>query len=287
MTTNNPILRPDILQDCLNLTKDTFNTIQSIKQKRKEMDTHTNTQITEEMLDAFFASKHFRFMAGTVDMIKSWEAFKSTHSTVTEERRDGWEILEYIHPHSGTIVSGTYFSGNSIDEDIRKRYLIRSVKRLVDNSILTLGNDTPKGRITKFEYAHPDGKMYIHYDLGGWDYLSQVEKAPIQEKPVLFTTEDGVSVYDIDQDLYWVLTASGWKTECSKLPPNPDNYNKTWKAFSTAAARKEYVLLNKPCLSVNDVEKICDLMYARGSYEQLLNINSLKELAKQRIGGNK
>jgi hypothetical protein len=30
------VISPELLQDCLNLTKDTFNTLQSIKQKRKD-----------------------------------------------------------------------------------------------------------------------------------------------------------------------------------------------------------------------------------------------------------
>ena len=71
----------------------------------------------------------------------------------------------------------------------------------------------------------------------------------------MFTTEDGVDIFEGDK--YFICTAS--LSNCinnegivSKFfKPNPN-----YKYFSTKEKAEEYILMNKPVLSLNDILKI-------------------------------
>lgn len=70
-------------------------------------------------------------------------------------------------------------------------------------------------------------------------------------KQPLFTTTDGKDIYD--NDLYWTVDSlftiwySGAASEIFD-----SGKNKSCKYFSTEEAAKEYIVMNKLCLSVND-----------------------------------
>jgi hypothetical protein len=86
-------------------------------------------------------------------------------------------------------------------------------------------------------------------------------KASKSRKP-LFTTEDGVEIFEgdvwhlIDPD-YWRI----WSGNHSTV--NPDRI----KYFSTRQAAEEYILMNKPCLSLKEV---IDLVEAKEYLTQLV-----------------
>jgi hypothetical protein len=95
-----------------------------------------------------------------------------------------------------------------------------------------------------------------------------------KSKPVLFTTEDGKHIYEGDD--YWFIRHDDTiGTANSSRPPLP----KGKATFSTEAVAKEYVLMNKPCLSVNDIISICaddqDTLSTRRMH--LLNTAKLKQ----------
>lgn len=101
----------------------------------------------------------------------------------------------------------------------------------------------------------------------------KASKTPVKEK--LFTTTDGVDIYF--GEWCWVVspeTSFGW-TPC-KVLMNATPLDVRGKYFSTEQAASEFVLLNKPCLSVQDL-LYCHVDF-RMSYYRII-----KELAKQKL----
>lgn len=88
------------------------------------------------------------------------------------------------------------------------------------------------------------------------DYLKSLHETQPKEqdtdtKPVLFTTEDGVGIKEDDM-LFYVLLKHNYNLHCN--PANiHDGKNPDYKYFSTKEAAEQYILEQKPCLSLNDL----------------------------------
>lgn len=305
------IIPPDILKDCINLTKDTVSTLLQIKEKRSAMSQQNIPQITDEMVKAFI---NWEFNGQMLPaMLEEWERFKKnlspqgvisekdwkelkknlySHSVSSSEKVENtWEVVEYIHPHSGTIVSGTYFTGNAVDEDIRKRYLIRTVKRLSDGEVFSIGDMCDTFFLGKIEYIRVNGK---HCTVGGEKWgcpLQSAKKAPIpEEKPVLFTTEDGVVIREGDDA--WVVNGI-WAVflKCAFDQEKYEDLVNHCLFFSTKEAANEYVTMNKPCLNLTEIDEILVKEIRIGgafAHTPIMKIlHSLKQLASSKIEGGK
>lgn len=120
------------------------------------------------------------------------------------------------------------------------------------------------------------------YTKGGcMNYDDEHFQKPPAEKEVLFTTEDGCPIYH--GDMYWNVS---------------DEFNKghfcadeDWtgrsgvRTFSTEDAADEWIVLNKRCLSFNDVMAVVrQLTDSSTGYGNRSFLNTkLKELAKSKI----
>jgi hypothetical protein len=130
---------------------------------------------------------------------------------------------------------------------------IYSVKRLSDGEIFTIGDlvtaySGASDKILSFNTIYNDCyKKEIAYATfknlatGGLD-ISCLKKA----KQPLFKTEDGIDIYEGDN---WVRVRL---SDFTILGIYGDAIGAI-KTFSTKEAAEEYVLLNKPCLSLKDV----------------------------------
>lgn len=113
------------------------------------------------------------------------------------------------------------------------------------------------------------------------EYLNQpvIEAPNTSVKEILFTTSDNVAIYE-DSDA-WVVSNS-FDIHC--VCACKSWYEKTkqhFKAyFSTQQAAKEYILLNKPVICLQD---IYDHFKKYMGYGDGVAINKLKELAKSKI----
>lgn len=87
----------------------------------------------------------------------------------------------------------------------------------------------------------------------------------------IFTTEDGVDIFEGDKTCWinnWTVTNfTDWKR----------NGNTKELHFSTKEAAEEYILLNKPCLSINDLS---DYYYTG---KKSLTLKKLKDLVKSKL----
>jgi hypothetical protein len=112
-------------------------------------------------------------------------------------------------------------------------------------------------------------KAIFRYDFAGkprqkeWvDEYSEIREwlhnwhnnRPTPKKEALFTTEDGVIAHENDTVYHLCILRDGaWKVSKSRARKEILPIPSWFKYFSTEEAAKEYVLMNKPCLSIQNV----------------------------------
>jgi hypothetical protein len=104
-----------------------------------------------------------------------------------------------------------------------------------------------------------------------WDkFKESKQRAP------LFITEDGVKIFDHEEVFYTCVVGQSWgcsKTNARKeLIPVPSYF----KYFSTEELCKEYILMNKPLLSLNEIKKIGQIGEENIYFERLIQAAKVK-----------
>ncbi len=171
---------------------------------------------------------------------------------------------------------------------------ILSVKRTKDNQIFSIGN-----HIHVHFYHQRNGKPHLiskilvtdngivlHINNGNCDCKCTVRlrnAIKMKEEP-LFTTEDGVEIFEGDtifsvEHTYYKIDdkIAGIYKGSNKNHPVEHWYNDD-KYFSTKEAAEEYILLNKPVLSINDFYS-----FSLCQAEEENTHNKLKALVKSRL----
>src|SRR5690606_17070140 len=140
--------------------------------------------------------------------------------------------------------------------------------------IFTIGDKCEKGIISSFSVF--DNNLIITYDNG---YTHPLKYA-IKSK-ALFRTEDGVDIYVGDR-ISTVLLSDMEIFTADGLAGRDTRPVEGFKYFSTKEKAEEYILMNKPCLSVAD---ICT--YFDGQLSGCSNLFYLKKLAKSKLNESK
>ena len=173
-----------------------------------------------------------------------------------------YEILSFVankrHINPGFIIeienNISIFGGHNIKgyiEDADNWWNIYSVKRLSDGEIFTI-NDRIKvfcgySFIKKFNINN----LNVLICTSKTGECFNIENLEHIKKP-LFTTEDGVDIFENDE--VWGITKNVWKPFYRNAKLNNKIVTETWfhGKFSTKEKAEEYILMNKPCLSIND-----------------------------------
>ena len=170
-----------------------------------------------------------------------------------------------------TWLNVTYTFNDLINN---KSYAIHSIKRLSDEEKFIIGDKVKTfNLITSIKSFRilQNNELAIDFDNNiSTTNANNLYKA----KQPLFTTEDGVDIYEGDTS-YGVR-----KTDFQIIPVTHHNSMYVYKnflEFSTKEKAEEYVLMNKPCLSINNV---IDVLKKPG-YSGLVEL--LKELVKTKI----
>jgi len=209
-----------------------------------------------------------------------------------------YEILSFKNINSGSLVdlhsnnlycckeSDTYKGiGVETKEDCmsKESLCIHSVRRLSDGEVFTIGDSIDfedfgnKGNqpIEKIEIDYFDNTRITAWDgpygIGISKWKNQSIKNP------LFTTEDGVDIFEGDDFFFpnthvWVISKTKADT---KMIHHVIEVNK-YKTFSNKEKAEEYLLLNKPCLSIQEVKNI---MYK----DRCFFATHLKSLVKSKL----
>ena len=212
-----------------------------------------------------------------------------------------YEILSFIGINT---IKGTLFTkeqcGHEFEEYLKNSHktlvTIHSVKRLSDGEIFTIGDrisfisNNPCSEIANIEsfYVKNDYLMTQTVSSNIGNYLSTIQKV----KQPLFKTEDGVDIFE--GDAYHAVNTTFFNKYGSQkafdkkspdLIPFWQSNGSVCKYFSIKEKAEEYILMNKPCLSVNDLTTlicITNVYKTTKSYETKL-CNSILELAKLKI----
>lgn len=160
---------------------------------------------------------------------------------------------------------------------------IHSVKRLSDGEIFTIGDKVfsvyINYTINKINIVNNKcmiNALYDTNDPNGSRLNYNLNNLKKSKKP-LFTTEDGVDIFEGDE--YYYFRFHSWtfdKARANQEFHSQDKLSSNSLYFSTKEKVEEYILMNKPVLSLKDVENI------------LLNKYNTKfrELVKQKINTN-
>lgn len=184
-----------------------------------------------------------------------------------------YEILT-VNPsenHTGYSDKKAIVSWNTCNKDF-KYWEIHSVKRLSDGEIFTIGDNTNAGIIKQFNICgntlqlKVDGLTFLN------DYLVKKVKQP------LFTTEDGKGIFEGDE--VNSVNKTTFILNCGNLNGGvvTSNFisNNNYLYFSTKSLAETFILMNKPCLSINDVNILKSIVFANWD-------KTLKELVKSKL----
>ena len=180
---------------------------------------------------------------------------------------------------------------------------IHSVKRN-DGEVFTVGDKTNGGTIKEFMlYTVNNGPKNIHivynHDLDNSNYPDFKNVQHLKQP--LFTTEDGVDIFE--GDVVTVVSLKDFKEgDCDGENDTPiEAYSITWEnkiissynwnlrkdnflQFSTKEKAKEYILMNKPCLSLNDIFKdVEEMRKGLKTFENSQLAKRFKKLVKQKL----
>lgn len=179
-----------------------------------------------------------------------------------------WESLAKIKDDGLYYTkSGSFWTYNSLigcGISVKSGHIkIHSIKRLSDGEVFTIGDSVMRyGKIAEIRTIKLDknwaGGAVINEGLK--PYLGEcIETLSKVDNPIL-KTEEGVEIFEGDE-LWWLRVIEddneieeifsygkyGWNGEIS--------INGTYKWFSNEYSAKEYIIMNKPLLSVMDVKQ--------------------------------
>lgn len=176
-----------------------------------------------------------------------------------EEKKD-WEIISYKNLYDGIHVGNENCTKYLCD--------IHSIK--YKDQVFTIGDKTDKGEIGAFVLR--ENELKVHVLHGALFDISEVKK--VERKP-LFVTEDGIDVY-VDDEVFQVSLVSNYTLSKmiyrETVPIPPPSY---FKYFKSKEKAEEFIELNSPKLSVNEVKE--ELHNKYGERNETCN-NILKRL---------
>jgi hypothetical protein len=233
--------------------------------------------------------------------------YKLTPVQEAENTVKDWEIIEFEGKHWTWKLrdDGTYSSNRTLLNtpgisfervyDVLKDK-IQSVRRLSDGEIFSLGdainyNDLKgywggnkfNGKACEIQKFYiEDNEILINShplinEEGGYNSIDKWIKYVEPKKEPLFVTKDGVQIFDMEYILFGVTNSYLISTVALDRLLLYKLENKI-PYFSTREKAEEYVVMNKPCLSIKEVLHFEDNPQLAGNLEYIL-----KKIVKSRI----
>lgn len=228
----------------------------------------------------------YHAMVGVYDQDTAWGMF------VDKQTKKDWEITAYIWKETKQILQGACLQkALKVGGHIHEGYSIYRVKRLSDGVEFQIGDmwvepDEPF-IIDQINIVFGDVLMTGHSVKCKFNYRNKpLTNAVKAEK--LWTTEDGVDMYD--EDKVWSVDTS-FSDPYEQLVEKKyiirhgrpfSHFYKDDKYFSNKKAAEEYILMNKPYFSIIDIENVLNTVKYQNSLSLAL-VSRLKELAKSKM----
>lgn len=181
-------------------------------------------------------------------------------------------------------------NGASLEWMLNEReYYIESVKRLSDGEVFCLGDicfptSTPSNKLPISEiWFTLSGDLRLSSD----NYTMSIGGLTKYEEPkVLFTTADGVNIFK-NQPYYGVYTKTfqlEYLEEGIDYELSNDDFDETYITFSTKEKAQEYILMNKPVLSLNDLLNNWSITVVdRATFESSPMFRTFRHVAENKI----
>lgn len=230
--------------------------------------------------NGYYTGKNYNFYESPSNYPEFWElVVEKDYEILTYQQQNGNQLFDL--QDNGRYKTRLFNLNIEFEEAVfNKNNPIISIKRLSDGEIFTIGDKTgTPGNIypiAEFKISDTENTILVssYYENGRSGGYNIRLKNVIKSKTVLFKTEDGVDIFEdkefncVNQHLY-LFKEKG--LHCIYLGPHI-------KIFSTKEAAEEYILLNKPVLSLNDYYSLFDEdIYDYGIGEKL------KKLVKQKL----
>lgn len=182
-------------------------------------------------------------------------------------------------------------NGWTVDEPERAYYKdipdftsIHSIKRLSDGEVFTVGDKFKAltgskeiEEIQSFEILHGVVRARMYHTQTKGSAIRLILEDPYIEryKTPLFTTEDGVDIYEGDK--YYCINANLQEKVQEIFATKSTIKSCFYRYFSTKEKAEEYILMHKPCLSVKDILKRFNSRWSE------VTETTLKELVKSKL----
>lgn len=181
---------------------------------------------------------------------KDWEEVKQSEYTILAFKADYGAIFNYM-PDKNTYASRPNVPGSTINHFLNEKYDIWSVQRNSDNEILTIDDKAVFNKkhyftIKKFYFDCNNNHLLCSNKAG----TGHISICKISKAKKLFTTEDGVDIFEGDE--YYCIS----KTNPSLVKyksVNGSTKNSNFVDFFSKEKAEEWIFFNKPCLSINDL----------------------------------
>jgi hypothetical protein len=207
------------------------------------------TIVTNENTFAEYYLAYPEFWEEVIELPRDFEilSFKDTRNhNIMTKRSHGRFILEGLKENE--------IQGASEEYELKQSdYVIHSVKRLSDNKVFTLGDKINNGQeIKSIGLINEEIRIYPQHSF------YKIKEVMLDAPPILFWTEDDVPIhkreysYIVDIDYIYQGSIMWDTTECF----TKDSVNPRYRFFSTEAKAKEYIIMNKPVLSLKDIEEL-------------------------------
>jgi hypothetical protein len=172
---------------------------------------------------------------------------------------------------------------------LKEGWNIYSVKRLSDGEVFCLGDicfptSTPSNKLPISEiWFTQSGDLRLSSD----NYTMSIGGLTKYEEPkVLFTTTDGVNIFK-NQPYYGVYTKTfqlEYLEEGIDYELSNDDFDETYITFSTKEKAQEYILMNKPVLSLNDLlDNWSITVVDRATFESSPMFRTFRHVAENKI----
>ncbi len=171
-----------------------------------------------------------------------------------------YEILSLLHSNGEIHSSNTHLNKNHFKRCLdafnagSTTWSIYSIKRLSDGEVFTIGD-----KVKCIHQAHLDEVSTIE-SISVKDtrcFISGMNMEYFQKINKVLTTEDGVDIFINDE--VWYIKKNLKSTVYKKIVKTKRWNIKDWLYFSTKEAAEEYILMNKPVFSL---EEIYSILYA-------------------------
>lgn len=182
------------------------------------------------------------------------EGFDERESVKVEEL--DYEILSFRPTENNPAATITYIRSikdvSSLKWHLESDFWeINSVKRKSDGEVFTIGDKAPflGDYADLIGFKTDNNKCSAIFTQGSYTFPELLSNMVFKNKP-LFTTEDGVEI-KVNDAFYYIGDGDNvCKSKC--LFKGDGDFGKP-KTFSSKEKAEEYILFNKPMLSLNDI----------------------------------